>query len=142
MNLSDIEKMWEKDSRIDPDNLHTESQNIPSLHAKYHQLHNQFVQLKIQAKTKYDNVYLERHVYYSGKAEPEVYEKEPFPYKVRDKEAMDRYMRADDKVALAQQKLSVYEMIIKYLEDIIKCIHNRSYHINNSIEWHKFQGGF
>ena len=122
MNLSDIEKMWEKDSRIDPDNLHTESQNIPSLHAKYHQLHNQFVQLKIQAKTKY--------------------EKEPFPYKVRDKEAMDRYMRADDKVALAQQKISVYEMIIKYLEDIIKCIHNRSYHINNAIEWHKFQGGF
>ena len=55
---------------------------------------------------------------------------------------MDRYMRADDKVALAQQKISVYEMIIKYLEDIIKCIHNRSYHINNSIEWHKFQGGF
>ena len=46
MNLSDIEKMWEKDSRIDPDNLHTESQNIPSLHAKYHQLHNQFVQLE------------------------------------------------------------------------------------------------
>ncbi len=41
MNLSDIEKMWEKDSHIDPDNLHTESQNIPSLHAKYHQLHNQ-----------------------------------------------------------------------------------------------------
>ena len=100
------------------------------------------MQLKIQAKTSYDNIYLERNLYYSGKAEPEVYEKEPFPYKVRDKEAMDRYMRADDKVALAQQKISVYEMIIKYLEDIIKCIHNRSYHINNSIEWHKFQGGF
>ena len=100
MNLSDIEKMWEKDSRIDPDNLHTESQNIPSLHAKYHQLHNQFVQLKIQAKTSYDNIYLERNLYYSGKAEPEVYEKEPFPYKVRDKEAMDRYMRADERVQL------------------------------------------
>jgi hypothetical protein len=100
------------------------------------------VQLKIQAKSSYDNIYLERNLYYSGKAEPEVYEKEPFPYKVRDKEAMDRYMKADERVSTAQQKLSVYEMIIKYLEDIIKCIHNRSYHINNAIEWHKFQGGF
>ena len=30
MNLDDIQKMWEKDSHIDPDNLHTESLNIPS----------------------------------------------------------------------------------------------------------------
>lgn len=142
MNLSDIEKMWAKDSQIDPDNLHTESQNIPSLHAKYYQLHNQFTQLKIQAKSSYDNIYLERHNYYAGKAEPEVYEKEPFPYKVRDKDALERHMKADEKVSTAQQKLSVYEMIIKYLEDIIKCIHNRSFHINNAIEWHKFQGGF
>ena len=78
MNLSDIETMWEKDSQIDPDNLHTESQNIPSLHAKYYQLHNHFTQLKIHAKSNYDNIYLERHNYYSGKAEPEVYEKEPY----------------------------------------------------------------
>ena len=34
-DLDMIQKMWEKDSIIDPDNLHTESLKIPALHAKY-----------------------------------------------------------------------------------------------------------
>ena len=35
IDLDKIQEMWEKDSKIDPDNLHTESLNIPILHAKY-----------------------------------------------------------------------------------------------------------
>ena len=31
-----LQKMWEKDSKIDMDNLHQESSNICSLHAKYY----------------------------------------------------------------------------------------------------------
>jgi hypothetical protein len=31
IDLDTIQKMWEKDSNIDPDNLHTESLNIPVL---------------------------------------------------------------------------------------------------------------
>ena len=40
VDLEAIQEMWEKDSKIDPDNLHTESLNIPSLHAKYFELYN------------------------------------------------------------------------------------------------------
>ena len=39
-DLDEIQKMWEKDSKIDIDNLHTESLNIPVLHAKYFDLYN------------------------------------------------------------------------------------------------------
>ena len=35
IDLEKIQGMWEKDSIIDPDNLHTESLNTPLLHAKY-----------------------------------------------------------------------------------------------------------
>ena len=35
VDLEQIQKMWEEDAEIDPDNLHNESLNIPSLHAKY-----------------------------------------------------------------------------------------------------------
>ena len=35
LNLEAIQEMWEKDAKIDRDNLHEESLNIPSLHAKY-----------------------------------------------------------------------------------------------------------
>ena len=35
IDLDKIQEMWERDSKIDADNLHTESLNIPVLHAKY-----------------------------------------------------------------------------------------------------------
>ena len=35
IDLESIQEMWEKDAQIDRDNLHEESLNIPSLHAKY-----------------------------------------------------------------------------------------------------------
>ena len=36
MNLDEIQSLWSEDSKLDPDNLHTESTNIPALHAKYY----------------------------------------------------------------------------------------------------------
>ena len=40
IDLDKLQGMWEKDSKIDMDNLHTESTNIPTLHAKYFELYN------------------------------------------------------------------------------------------------------
>ena len=40
MDLDKIQAMWEKDSKIDPDNLHDESLKIPQLHSKYYTLYN------------------------------------------------------------------------------------------------------
>mgnify|MGYP000530709944 CR=1 FL=1 len=40
LNLESLQEMWEKDSKIDIDNLHLESLKIPILHAKYHDLYN------------------------------------------------------------------------------------------------------
>ena len=85
MNLETIQGMWEKDSQIDPDELHTSSLVVPTLHAKYYQLYNDLRLLRTKCKKIYQKVLQERYLYYSGKAEPEVYEKEPFPYKVREK---------------------------------------------------------
>jgi len=46
IDLDKLQEMWERDSKIDPDNLHTESLNIPSLHAKYFDLYNTIFLLK------------------------------------------------------------------------------------------------
>ena len=40
IDLETLQGMWEDDSKIDPDNLHTESLNIPVLHSKYYQIYN------------------------------------------------------------------------------------------------------
>ena len=81
IDLNGIQKMWEEDSKIDPDNLHTESLNIPVLHAKYFDLYNNIFLLMKKAQQQRKNIRHERYEYYSGKADPEIYIKNPFPKK-------------------------------------------------------------
>ena len=50
ITLEVLQEMWEKDSKIDRDNLHEESLNIPSLHAKYFELYNTIFLLRKKAE--------------------------------------------------------------------------------------------
>ena len=142
MDLEKIQGMWENDSTIDPDNLHDESLKIPQLHSKYYTIYNTITLLREKARETYNRVRLERHNYYTGKAPAEVYVEDPFPYKVRDKEALQRYMEADEKLNSIDLKIRYYDVMLKFLEEIIKTVANRTFQIKNAIEWHKFQAGF
>ena len=142
INLDKIQSMWQEDCKIDIDNMHEESIKVPQLHSKYHEILNNLILLRTKAQKIQKSVRHERYEYYSGKADPEVYEKEPFPKKVRDKDALIKYMDADDRVSDANLKVEYYDVMINYTESILKQISNRTYQIKNSIEWHKFQAGF
>ena len=141
INLDKIQSMWQEDCKIDIDNMHEESIKVPQLHSKYHEILNNLILLRTKAQKIQKSVRHERYEYYSGKADPEVYEREPFPKKVRDKDALIRYMDADDRVSDANLKVEYYDVMINYTESILKQISNRTYQIKNSIEWHKFQAG-
>jgi hypothetical protein len=142
MNLEEIQDMWERDSVIDPDNLHEESLKIPQLHSKYYTLYNTITLLREKARETYNRVRLERYNYYSGKAPAEAYVEEPFPYKVRDKDALQRHMDADERLSKIDLKVRYYDVMLKFLEEIIKMITNRNYSIKNSIDFMKFTAGY
>ena len=142
MNLDKIQEMWERDAVIDPDNLHDESLKIPQLHAKYYTVYNTITLLREKARESYSKIKLERHNYYTGKATAEEYAENPFPYKVREKDAIQRYLDADDKLNTIDMKMRYYDVILKFLEEIIRNISGRTYQIKNAIEWQKFQSGF
>ena len=142
MNLEQIQEMWEKDSKIDPDNLHDESLKIPQLHSKYYTVYNTVTLMREKAREQYTKIRLERHNYYTGKAPAEVYEEEPFPYKVREKDSIQRHMDADEKLTKIDMKIRYYDVTLKFLEEIIRNISGRTYQIKNAIEWQKFQSGF
>ena len=141
MNLEKIQEMWQRDSVIDPDNLHDESLKIPQLHSKYYTLYNTITLLREKARTQHTKIKLERYNYYTGKAPEEVYVKEPFPYKVREKDAIQRHLEADEKLTNMDLKIRYYDTELKFLEEIIKNVSNRTYQIKNAIEWNKFQAG-
>ena len=142
MNLEQIQEMWQKDSVIDPDNLHDESLKIPQLHSKYYTIYNTITLLREKARESYNRIRLERHNYYTGKAPAETYVDEPFPYKVREKDAIQRHMDADEKMSTITMKIKYYDVTLKFLEEIIRNVSNRTYQIKNAIEWQQFQSGF
>ena len=141
LDLEKIQSMWEEDSKIDPDNLHTESLNASILHSKQFEIYNNILLLRKRADQTPRNNRHERYEYYSGKADPDVYTENPFPKKIRDKDTMQKYMDADEKLSQVSLKVEYYDVILKYLEDIIKMIHSRNYQIKNAIEYMKFQSG-
>tara|TARA_R100001082_G_C4322712_1_gene141886 strand:- start:15 stop:446 length:432 start_codon:yes stop_codon:yes gene_type:complete len=142
MDIEKIQNMWAEDAKIDPDNLHDESLKIPQLHAKYYTIYNTISLLRERAKESYNKIRLERYNFYTGKATAEVYAEEPFPYKVREKDAIQRHLEADDRLNKIDMKIKYYDTTLKFLEEIIRNVSNRTYQIKNSIEWHKFQAGF
>ena len=142
MNLEQIQEMWERDSKIDPDNLHDESLKIPQLHSKYYTIYNTITLMREKARSQYSKVRLERYNYYTGKAPAEAYIEEPFPYKVREKDAIQRHLEADDKMNKVDMKIKYYDIMLKFLEEVIRAVSNRTYQIKNAIEWNKFQAGY
>ena len=73
--------------------------------------------------------------YFAGKADPDVYMENPFPKKIRDKETMQKYLDADEKLSGVSLKIDYYDTMLKFLEEILKQITNRTYQIKNSIEF-------
>ena len=140
-DLDTIQEMWEKDAKIDRDNLHDESLNIPSLHAKYFQIYNTIFLLWKKAEQQRKNIRHERYEYFSGKADPDVYIQNPFPKKIRDKDTMTKYLDADEKLSNASLKIEYYDTMLTYLESILKVIQNRTYQIKNAIEFMRFNAG-
>jgi hypothetical protein len=141
IDLDTIQKMWEHDSKIDIDNLHVESLNIPILHSKYFDLHNTINLLKKKAEQQKKKIRHERYEYFTGKADPEVYLENPFPKKIRDKETLQGYLDSDEKLSQVVLKIEYYETMLSYIDSILKMISNRTYQIKNSIDFLRFQSG-
>ena len=141
IDLETLQSMWASDSKIDPDNLHTESLNIPVLHSKYYDIYNNLMLLRKKAEQQRKNIRHERYEYFSGKSDPEVYIDNPFPKKIRDKETMQKYLDADDKLSGVSLKIEYYEVMLRFIEEILKQITNRTYQIKNAIEFMRFSSG-
>ena len=141
ITLDKLQEMWEKDSKINPDELHTESLNIPSLHAKYFEIYNTIFLLRKKAEQQRKNIRHERYEYFSGKSDPDVYIENPFPKKIRDKDTMTKYLDADEKLSTSNLKIDYYDTMLVYIESILKVIQNRTFQIKNAIEYMRFQSG-
>ena len=140
MDLEKIQEMWQKDSVVDPDNLHEESLKIPQLHSKYITLHSEFTLLLKKAKQEHNKIIHLRTLYYSGRGAPEMYEETPFDFKLIRSE-VPSWVAVDETVNKVEMKVALYETTLNTLSEILKQIHQLSFNIKNMIAWRQFVNG-
>ena len=83
----------------------------------------------------------DKYLFYTGKADAEVYKENPFDLKVL-KNDLNTFMEADEDIQTQQLKIAYFETVINYLEGVLKQINNRTYHIKNALEHRRFEAGF
>ena len=140
MTFDELQQLAEKDLKINDTELDLESLKTPQLHNKYMKFHNQYVNLLKKAEQDLARLTREKWEYYTGKADPSVYQAKPFDIKVL-KADVHIYMDSDPELQKADQKVAYLDQIIKYLEQVLRGVNNRTFLIKNAIEWKKFTSG-
>ena len=140
MDIDKINDMWRVDSVIDDVLLDTASQRIPQLHQKYLELLTNFRLLHKKGTQELERARFTKWLYYSGKADPKVYEDKPFPYKIM-KSDVQNWINVDEDIHKIELKLELYNTTLRTLEEILKQVNNMNFIISNMIKWRTFTGG-
>ena len=140
MTLEELQQLVDKDFKLDDTELDAESIKIPLLHNKYLQHFNKFSLLLKKAEYEHKALVRQKWEYYKGKADQSVYKEKPFDIKVL-KADVHIYMDSDDELQRADQKAAYLNQVVKYLEQVLRSINNRTFLIKNAIEWKKFTSG-
>ena len=141
MNLDQLKDEARKDLIIEnEEQLGSESLKNQKIKAKYLEQRTRFQLLLQKANGDYQRMYREKWEYYGGKADAKVYAAKPFDMKVL-KTDLGMYINSDDDIIELQAKISYYEVVIKFIDGVIKSIDNRGWDIRNAQDWKKFEAG-
>ena len=140
MDLETLQKQVDVDLKIDDTELDLESIRTPQLHNKYLKLFTKYSLQYKKVKDDYDGLYKFKWEYYTGKATLSVYKAEPFDLKVL-KSDVHIYLNADEELQKLGQRQEYLNVVVVYLERVLREINNRNWNIRNTIEWKKFLHG-
>ena len=140
MTLEELQQAVDRDFKLDDTELDSESIKIPLLHNKYLQHFNKFSLLLNKSEYEHKALVRQKWEYYTGKSDPSVYKEKPFDLKIL-KSDVHIYMDSDEDLQRADQKTAYLNQVVKYLEQVLRSINNRTFLIKNAIEWKKFTSG-
>lgn len=144
MTLTELEDMWEQDCIIDVLHLAKSSADVPRLHSKYWRYFNTHKQKAIRLEEEYLTLRGIKNRYYKGEmSRDELIEHgwEQYQGIKPLKTELDRLCDNDADLCVKARKVKANDVILTFLEDVIKSIHSRSYYIKGAIEFTIFQAG-
>ena len=137
MKIEDIMEMWGEDSHIDDKDLDNESLKIPNLHQKYLDIYSKEKRKLSDLKTHWKVLFQQRWevvISKNGMAPDH-------NIRISKSELEKHYVAADESLQKAEKILNEQEGKVDYLKSVLSMIENRSFHINNAINWRKFVAG-
>jgi len=142
MKLEEIQKVWEEDNVNDID-LEKETVKVVKLHSKYWNILNDEKILLRKIEKEEPELRIDLRSYYDGTISMEVLEKrnwQPFQKRIL-KSVVDDHIEANQDWQILRDRITIQNIKIKYLEDIIKNLNQRQFHIKNVIEFKKLMFG-
>ena len=143
MTLDEIFEEWSGDTQIDQTELGNAALGLAKMHHKYYQMlsRERLLGKKLEAELK--QLKLEKMEFYQdGPTQEQIDKGWKLPAKGRIlRSDVGNYTDSDSDVVAAQLKLAYQNEKIDLLQDIIKTISNRGFHIKSAIEWERFKVG-
>ena len=140
MDLEQLQLEADKDLKINDTELDLESLKTPQLHNKYMKHYTKFKLLLTRTEDELRTMKRDKWEYYTGKADPSVYQAKPFNLKIMRTD-IDKYLEADEDLQKLSQKIAYLITVVDFLDKTLRVIVNRTYTIKNAIEWRRFTSG-
>ena len=140
MDLEKLQEQVDKDLKLNESELDLESLKTPQLHNQYMKHLTKYKLMLSRAESELHSIKREKWEYYTGKADPSVYQQKPFNIKLL-KPDVDKYLKSDDEIIKLEQKVTYVQSVVDYLDRTVKIISNRGFQIKNAIDWRKFTSG-
>ena len=140
MDLEQLQLEADKDLKINDTELDLESLKTPQLHNKWMKHYTKFKLLLTRTEDELRTMKRDKWEYYTGKADPSVYQAKPFDLKIMRTD-IDKYLEADEDLQKLSQKIAYLITVVDFLDKTIRVIVNRTYTIKNAIEWRRFTSG-
>jgi len=141
MTLDELKIQASSDLPItDQEHLDQESFRNQEIKSKWLDYKTRYELLLVRNKGDYQKLYRDKWEYYGGKSDAKVYANKPFDLKVL-KTDLAMYINSDDDIIELGLKISYLEIVIKYIDGVIKSIDNRGWDVSHAINWKKFEAG-
>lgn len=142
--LEAIISEWEKDAKIDVNNIQNETVNAPFLHSKYLRMLSLWKKRKYTYTQKMLEVRRKKTRYYRGEMSREELREngwEQYQGNRLIRSELEDTLKSDGDVVAVQSKLDLIDSIIYVLESIIKMIGSRDFELSNYIKYAMFMKG-
>ena len=144
-----IKEEWAEDTKVDfqfknkeyKEDLARLSLEIPFQHNKYLNHYTDLSAVKTSLEFEIRKLVRQKREYYSGEADAKIYAEKPFGASIKTAEKMKTYLEADEDIINIEAKIKLIDQILYFLDQVLRMISQRNYHVKNAIEWEKFING-